>query len=759
MIANPLQINDWQIKKFLRVVIAIQLAIWGAIGLDALDFQIPILRQLIGFIYLTFIPGFVILRIIRLHKLGNIETVLYTVGLSIATLMFTGFLMNTVYPFFGISKPISITPLIITISAVVLMLCVLCYVRDKDFSDPSFINIGEVLSPPVLFLCLIPFLAIFGTYLVNFYHNNIILMFLIVVLALTASSIAFGKSIPKNLYPLAIFVIALSLIYSHTLISMYIVGNDVQTEYFYSNLVISDSKWVSTTPCNVNAMLSTSMFFPIFSLISRLDLTWVFKVFCPLLLAIEVLGLYKIYQHQTNEKIAFLSCFFFTAIFMFYRIMPAQENQLIAHFFFISLILLILNKTINKMKRSLLSIIFGSSLVVSHYGLSYIYMFCLISAWLIVVLAGNPNIQKIGDNFHSKFCRKEVVLVENSNSFLEIRDRTIRSTSVLLFTLFALTWYMHVSSSSALTTIVHIGDHIASSIWTDFLNRESAQGLDIIMAKAGSFIGLINKYIHLLTQFFIAIGIFSLLFYHDKLKFNKEYIVLSYINFVICIGAIVLPHFSSAIWTARLYFITLIFLAPFSTIGCIFIFDFISRINKNHTDRVNGVKKMAIRTMTVVFVLLLLFDSGWMCEVTQQNPHSFALSQNSIYESKDVNATISFYTAVTPEKDVFGSKWLSAHIHDESRIYATYTDLRVHSLQSYGGFARYRVAPLTNETTVVMDSYIFLQSLNVIQGLGNNCDTIEEYMPYNISENKPLLKNMKDIYSNGGVEIYYQSPK
>ena len=139
-INNLLQMNDWKIEKFLKVILAVQLAMWGVIGLDAIGIQIPILRQFIGFIYLTFVPGILILRILKLHKLGNIETLLYTVGLSIATLMFTGFFMNMLYPFFGISGPISFVPLIVTISVVVLILCVLCYMRDKDFADPGFVD-------------------------------------------------------------------------------------------------------------------------------------------------------------------------------------------------------------------------------------------------------------------------------------------------------------------------------------------------------------------------------------------------------------------------------------------------------------------------------------------------------------------------------------------------------------------------------------------------------------------------------------------
>ena len=67
-ISNPLQMNDWEIKKFLRVLLAIQFAVWGAIGLDAIGLQIPIIRQFIGFIYLTFIPCILILRNLKLQK-------------------------------------------------------------------------------------------------------------------------------------------------------------------------------------------------------------------------------------------------------------------------------------------------------------------------------------------------------------------------------------------------------------------------------------------------------------------------------------------------------------------------------------------------------------------------------------------------------------------------------------------------------------------------------------------------------------------
>jgi hypothetical protein len=42
-ITNPLQMNDWKIKRFLKVVLVVQLVVWGAIGFDAIGLQIPII--------------------------------------------------------------------------------------------------------------------------------------------------------------------------------------------------------------------------------------------------------------------------------------------------------------------------------------------------------------------------------------------------------------------------------------------------------------------------------------------------------------------------------------------------------------------------------------------------------------------------------------------------------------------------------------------------------------------------------------------
>ena len=739
-INNPFQMNDWEIENFLKVVLAIQITVWGAMWLDAIGIQIPIIRQLVGFIYLTFIPGILILRILQLHKLGNIETLLYTVGLSIATLMFTGLLMNTIYPIFGISKPISIVPLIITISVVVLVLCVLCYMRDNDFSDPSFIDVGDVLSPPILFLCLVPFLSIFGTYLMNFYQNNIILLFLIIIIAIIVLLIAFDKFSPKNLYPLAVFIIAISLLYHRSLISMYIWGYDIQFEHYLCSLIKMNGIWDSTVCMLYNSMLSITMLAPIYSIVQNMEITWVFKIIYPVIFALVPLGLYRVFQKQTNDKIAFLSCFFFVSLFTFYGEMLALARQQIAELFLVLLILLMINKNMNKTKRSFLFIVFGISLAVSHYGISYIYMFCLISSWLILVSGENPAMQKLRNDFHSKFGRYKSEKLASNPKSLKIEYRTISSTFVLLFVVFTLTWYMYVSSSSPFNVIVHIGDHIASTIFTDFLNPEAAQGIGHILEGTVSPLHSVTKYLHLLSQFFIFVGVITLMLNRKEMKFEREYVAFSYINFAICFAGIAVPYFASSLNTTRLYQITLIFLAPFCVIGGITAFRMLSKVVR--ASWTNKSVRNAFKALSVFLAIFLFFNSGWVYEVTKDHPSSISLN-NSIGGLRN------------NVQEVSGVKWLSEVKINKSCVYGDKVGWLL--LNGVIGFDSARQCD--GDTKIIsVNSYIYLRSLNV---KGEKIAITEKkyIKSYITLQNstffKEVLIHRNKIYTNGGAQVYH----
>ena len=65
----------------------------------------------------------------------------------------------------------------------------------------------------------------------------------------------------------------------------------------------------------------------------RKDFPDIFKVIYPILFSFVVLGLYSVFKKQTTNKIAFMSCFLFISVFMFFLEMPYLARQEIGELF------------------------------------------------------------------------------------------------------------------------------------------------------------------------------------------------------------------------------------------------------------------------------------------------------------------------------------------------------------------------------------------------------------------------------------------
>lgn len=762
-IINPLQMNDWDMKNFLIIVATIQVSILGIIGLDAINLQIPIIRSLIGFIYLTFMPGIIVLRILKLHKLGNIETILFTVGLSITTLMFTGFFINMVYPFFGISGPMSTISMLVTMSVVILLLSILCYIRDKDFSNPSFIDSKDLLSSTSLFLISIPFLAVFGTYFVNFKHTNIVILLLIVIISATIILIGFGiLNRNENLYPLAIFTIALSFIYHNSLISMNLWGWDIHFEYYLSNLVIVNSLWDSTIPSNVNAMLSIVSLAPIYSNVLNLSLTWVFKIVYPLIFSLVPLGLYKVFEKQTNGRIAFLACIFFISVNTFYVEMLALARQEIADLFLVLLILLMVDIEMHKQKKSFLLIVFSISLIVSHYGLAYIYMGSLLFAWLLSILAEKIEINQLVHNLCHKSTRLEVDKFTN-NSEYNIKNKLFSSTYVMLFVVVALTWYIYMTTSSTFIVGVDLVDRIISNIKTDFLNPEVTEGLNLLTVKIqNTLLNQLNRFVLISNQILITVGVLSLLpaIGHKNFKFARIFIIFSAINLFILFAGVLVPFFGSSLNMTRIYHTSLYFLAPFCIIGGMSIFKMISRLTGIVC--ISKSTKIPFKILSVYLVIFMLLQTGFAYHIVNGTSSSISISQEKLKQSDDLSKKMSFYNSYTPEQDVYSAKWIS---HNRNKLFTIYSDSSMTSLKSNvlvsTGSIDYRnILVLTNSTYELLgNSYIYLRYVNIKEGIMGfrTTNIIIERFIYNTSEIYPMIEINGKIYSNGGSDVYLKS--
>jgi uncharacterized membrane protein len=196
-------------------------------------FDIPVARQVIGFLYLTVVPGIVIIKLMRLDELDGLETILLSVGFSIAFLMLAGLSINEIFPLFGITEPLSLLPLTIFLNSLILTGGVLAFLRNKGAKRWEIKTFK--LHPLVICLIGLPFLSLIGTIYVKAYDNNLILLsMMIIISSLFAIAVIHKKVSLSKLYPLAVFVIALSLLYHSSLVSNYITsfGSDVPRELF-----------------------------------------------------------------------------------------------------------------------------------------------------------------------------------------------------------------------------------------------------------------------------------------------------------------------------------------------------------------------------------------------------------------------------------------------------------------------------------------------------------------------------------------------
>ncbi len=90
-------------KHFLPLVIALQVVMYASLFLN-LSFA----REVIGLFYLTFVPGIIFLKIIKLDELGTLETIVFSVGFSLAFLMLAGLAINQFGYLIGLTFPLAL---------------------------------------------------------------------------------------------------------------------------------------------------------------------------------------------------------------------------------------------------------------------------------------------------------------------------------------------------------------------------------------------------------------------------------------------------------------------------------------------------------------------------------------------------------------------------------------------------------------------------------------------------------------------------
>ncbi|HHV24575.1 MAG TPA: DUF2206 domain-containing protein [Methanosarcina sp.] len=487
-----------------------------------------------------------------------------------------------------------------------------------------------------------------------------------------------------------------------------------------ANKVIANCLWNASIFSNTNAMLSIVLLAPIYSIMSNLDLNWVFKIIYPAIFSLMPLGLYLLFKRQTTEKIAFIAVFFFISFAGFYTEMLQLARQQIAEYFFILAMLLVVENK-KDIFNQLLLVLFSLSVIVSHYGLSYIVLAAIVFSFLLLFI-------------YRKYFDKNSL---NGITF----------TFTLLFAVFLLTWYIYISSSSSFHTIVNISKNIIENFISDFSNPDKAQGLYIISKKADTHLHQLSKIMHIITQILISVGLIYIVVYIVKkkpkrtLKINNEFLSFCIVFYLMLIASIIVPNFSSALNTSRIYQISLITLAPCCIIGGIVLLG--TLFNWVLQSRAKENNMLTLKVLSVFFAIFLLFNTGWIYELVGDSPTSFSLNNTLDYPMFN-------------DRDIAGKEWLYQVSRIEKNNEYIYAD-SYRWLLFLSCFGRNNLNTFPeNLDQISRGSYLYLSSYNIIKNeilIFRQAGVIgfSEYVNFDL-----YLSSKYQIYNNGGAKIYYQ---
>jgi len=736
MLSNLLQMNDWYIKKFLLTVIAVKLVILGLVILSSLGINIPFLRYIFGFIYLTFIPGIIILRILKIHQLGSVRTLLYSVGLSLAFNIFLGFIVNSLYPYLGITRPISTFSLLITSIVVLGILSFVCYKRDKDFGVPANFNAGNLFSAPVLLFTLLPLVSILGTQLVNNYNNNLALMILIATISLVPVLLTTTRLVPKNYYPFIILMTSISLLFHTVLISDYIWGWDIRLEYYMYKVVVENNHWSSIEPLHQYNILSVTILPAIYRFVLNIEGTWIFKVIFPLFFSLVPLALFHIFQKQFGRGVAFLSVFYFMAVTPFFWALLQFGKQMMAEVFFAIFLVALLDDKLGPLAKRILVVVFGALLVISHYSTAYIFILVLLLAYIILFI-------------------------------LKRKSTTITITLSTLFIVLSFGW-CGLSFVNSLNWVYSIYDGFSEY----FLDPSSRLSLHMITREKLPLHEILT-YLYLLGQFCIAIG-FSTIFWNwlrrKEGSISNEYMGISAVLFIMMVLSALLPHLSGVADISRFFHLSLFLLAPFSVYGGKVIVSLagnmllkVKNILVLHRNLVlTHSHNRILFPFSLYLLAFFLFTTGFIYEVfNDQQPTSIALSREKVGR------------AVYGEQEIMGGIWLiNSRGQDNIVFFDPYSQPLFHAYWGPEDIINYMGRRLSVETgenlevasEVPAHSYVYLNKFNVKRGL---IHLWIDPLKVKWRASGPILTQLSSIvffdtieesnviYDNGGSLIYY----
>lgn len=710
-------------------ILATHVLLYVSVFLD-----VPILRQCVGFVFLTFLPGFVILRALDMKTCSVAVELSLSVSLSVAFVMFIGLLVNTLYPLLGISAPLSTLPLMVTTSALTLAIFIFSQIRGIGINSNKYSQLfhseidtkGAILSGVSISLLS---LSIVGA----LYHSVFLLVSAIAgTAAIFATSIFLYKRVPSCHYTFALFVVSLSLLLQTSLITRHIMGwGDIFGEYYVYQSVRTAGHWASPgivlshdAISNLQSILSVTILPTAYSAVLNLNGELIFKIVFPFVFCFAPIFLFKTYETQLGKIVALLSVFFFIAepLNLYGLGSLSLAREMITYLFLSAMIFCFVKQDLDLWTRRVLVIMFSAGLAVSHYSLAFLSVFLIVFVYVAMRITGK-------------------------------KDALLNLALVLCIVSITFGWYMYVATPP-LNNLTDAFQNVASRLTTDLFNPQNRvdQGMTVLSptSQPASLIGLIQKAIIYITEFFVAVGAIVLAIKPKEFKFHQVFRWMAICAALILLVCLAIPNVAPLLNLARFYRYAMIFLAPLFTLGGVYFLGLFRKILNRSLARPRfAVRDFRLFMLTILLVAFFLFRSGSVNTIAGGLPSSYSLDFDRLKNPAFWSIIGSSYEVYVPEQDLSSGTWLASQIGKSYLVYADY-GMGITTLM-YTAPNRQSIDYVMNGTQPTPGSYIYLRTFNALIGIIASPEP--SYL--NLSDLSPPPSQNCRIYSNGGSDVYF----
>ncbi|MEI6104894.1 MAG: DUF2206 domain-containing protein [Methanothrix sp.] len=700
------------------MVILTDLAIW---------LDIPFLRQILGFIYLTILPGALLLGMLRLNRsIPVLDKLILVTGLSFSYIIFSGLLINYIYPRLVFNRPFSINSLVITMSLSLVALATISYL--KDGSKPFELSIPKLdarekalLIPPIIFTSL----SILGSHMMNAKADNSLLMMLFLSVSAYVILLSYvHDSVRERVYPAVIFLISISIVLVLALRSNHLIGVDIHNEYYIFLRTIDSGIWQQTHSGDsvfrlLDACLSVSILPAVYQSILNIDPELLFKILYPVIFSISPLIVYITSKRLLESFPAMLASIFFMSQLGFIWASYNPRTSTAVLFFALSM-MVIFHPQIDKVARDILFIIFSYSCILTHYSTTYIFFLIIFFTWM--VMQSRSIYAKLQSIKFADGCRNHLTDTE--------QNRRISSLMLLLFLTMIIFWYVVVTGGPFYSLKEFVLETYNSL--PQFFSLES-KGVGIAQAFG---VGLDLKQVPQvmtvaftwLTVIFLSVGVFSMI--ADQLGFktlfsakrpDPEFFILAIASFCILAASLALPYIGRAYGIDRLYIQMMVISSPFFVIGSTVIARCM-HIRRSHLP------------LLIVLIPYLLCNTGTMHQIFGIDKVITLNSHGQMFEELYIH-----------DQETYAARWIKEESEEWTDIYSDF--LGTNRLTSQGSIQY----PIYMEDLIVKHSApdignIYLRYCGAVNGRLLDSNRIW----HNITNYQMQLEKMKLIYDDGG---------